>query len=59
MTKNNSITDKFVSELCRTTAAIQIALWNAEPDSALHRGLVGRLDQMDRAWAAFQGDVAP
>ena len=54
-----TVTDKLVTELGRTREAIDIAIEAAEktePDGYIHRGLIGRKAQVQRAWDAFIND---
>ncbi len=55
LTPDFFITDDLVISFGRVSAEIQIAITNAEEGSSLHRGLLGRLTQVEAAWKAFQG----
>ena len=56
LTLDHTITDSLVVSFGRVSAEIQIAITDAEPGSLLHRGLLDRLDQVERAWNAFHSN---
>ena len=51
---DTTITDNLVCTFGKVRAEIEIAIWESEPNTSLHRGLVDRLVQVNRAWDAFQ-----
>jgi len=55
---DTTITNSLVDSFGRVSAQIRIAITDAEKGSSLHRGLVGRLAQVEASWQAFLAEEA-